>query len=292
MAEESDSAVVEEQPSQAPAEENSFGMIEDEFQPDTPAQESDPTNEQTEEAPQPTTETVDNGGQLRLEDYTRKTQDHAENVRQWDLQRAEQQRALDDQRAQLTQAMQQPQQFQQSDALSQAAQDPNLTQAERAGLNVLAETQRATEELRGQIATLQQFQEQLAPQFQQTQQDLQGLTQAQKSVQDAELRTQGQEAAKLFGEDAVRNSVNQIYALKDQVNPLTNKNYSVAEIVGMVTGKVASQAAETRESNRNTKGQFQAQAKTNGSNVAVETGSHSEADALSEIKGILSGQSA
>jgi hypothetical protein len=294
MAEESDSAVADEQVSEAPEEVNTFGMIEDDYSPDKSDETSEPSNEQTENTPKPITDADPDrqGGELRQADYTRKMQDHADNVRRWEAERADQQRVMDDQRSQLTQAASQPQ-YQpvlntQADALSQAALDPSLSATERAGLNVLAETQRATEELRGQVAEFQRFRDELSPQFQQTQDTLAGFTQDRQDSRDSELRLQGEAAIGLFGEQAVSDNVAFIRQNIEMMNPRTNKTYTVSELVGMATGKVAEETQQARSNTRDEQGRFKSQAGTNGSTPHVEGTYSSQEDAMSEIANTLS----
>lgn len=291
---EPDSAVDTEQVTVSPEDDSDFGQIVDQVQPDNSEETSDsPTTEQPASVQSSTNaDPDDEGGTLRYGRFTQKMQDLADRERSWDAQRIEQQKVLDDQRVQLTQAIQAPQpQNTQLDVLTQAAQNPNLTPEERAGLQVLAQTQQATEELRLQMAEFRQFQEQMGPQFQQTQQALLGLTQVHQAAESVELRKQGKEAVELFGEQAVRDNIALIEANTKLVNGKTGKSFTVAEVVSMVTGKGIEEATSARSNSRNQKGQFQKSASSNGSTPDVEKTSRTKDDALSDIKGILAGGS-
>jgi len=68
------------------------------------------------------------------------------------------------------------------------------------------------------------------------------------------------------------------------INPATAKEYTVAELVGMASGRTAGQAQAARNAARNGKQQAKAAASTNGSHPAnVSTGTFTEADAIAEI---------
>ena len=86
MSEFEDSTAVMEEPTEAPAsDETVFGVDDTDFEElDTPSEESEPTEEQPENNEQ--TEEEKASG-LRLQDYTRKTQDLAEERRQFAAER-------------------------------------------------------------------------------------------------------------------------------------------------------------------------------------------------------------
>lgn len=292
MAEDSDPAVSDGQPSESPADETSFGMITDEVPQDNSQSEPESPEGHTEDDAKSSETNVApderERGYMRQQDYSRKTADLAREREALQAERETFRKELQEQfQKQFEELRSQavPQQQQHDGQLTQLLNDPNLSPQDRAGVQTLMEIRQAQAELAQQIQDFQQFREQLEPQFQEYSQTVQGLTKAQQEAQAKELRAQGQEAVEMFGEDAVRESVDFIQRNHGAVNPRTQKPYTVAELVGLATGRTAEQAQQAREGNQGRRRAAQKTAAANGSTPSsVGTkGAYSRSDAIAEI---------
>jgi len=290
VADESDPVVQEGQATESPVE-TSFGVIEDEVGPDNsdaaPKAPEGHTEADAQSSETDVSSDETNRGYMRQQDYTRKTQDLAEERRAFQAEREQFLKEMSQYREQLQNQPQQAQHTQEMDGLYQLMNDPSLSPQDRAGVQTLLQIRQAQGELANQIREFQQFREELEPQFQQTTQQLQGLTRAQQEAQSKEMRAQGQEAVRLFGEDAVRDNIAFIQANMGQINPQTGEPFTVAQLVGMVTGKPAQEAQKARETSRSASRQAKAQVKPNGSHPSTWKETNSLEDSLAEISAEL-----
>lgn len=287
MAEESDPVVTDGQPSESPAEGTSFGMITDEVPQETSQAEPEAPEGHTEDDAKSSETNVSpdeqERGYMRQQDYSRKTADLAREREALQAERENYRKEVEERfQRQFEELRSQIPQNQPEGSLTHLLNDPSLSPQDRAGVQTLMQIQQA---LAQQIQDFQQFRQQMEPQFQEYSQQVQGLTQAQQEAKAKELRAQGQEAVEMFGEDAVRESVEFIRRNHGAVNPKTGKPYTIAEIVGMATGRTAEQAQEARQGNQSRRRSVQKTASSNGSTPAsVGTkGAFTQADAIAEI---------
>jgi|15BtaG_2_1085339.scaffolds.fasta_scaffold01181_5 hypothetical protein len=260
------------------------------------------TGEPESQSGQPEEETpqqipTDDGGTLRQQDYTRKTQDLADERRAFEAKQVEWQEAQKAQQEQIQQTLQALQQTQQPQAqtglvqqLQDVASNPNLTAEDRAGLNVIANLANELETAKQTIASLSQFQEQVAPQFEQINQTVTGLSAAQQQAQVAGLRNQLAEANEAFGVEVVEAAMPLVRRMgavngswSPEVNPQTGEAFSIAEMVGLASGKLAQGNQEAQEAQLN--GSRLAKKSVAGTGVTgtSKPGTFSEADAIAEI---------
>lgn len=293
MSEFEDSTAVMEEPTEAPAsDETVFGVDDTDFEElDTPSEESEPTEEQPENNAQ--TEEEKASG-LRLQDYTRKTQDLAEERRQFAAEREAMKAETQQMQAQLQQMIQSAQVPQQLQAdsltgrLQQVASNPNLSAEDRAGLTVIAQMAETLEAQKEQIERLSQA----TSQFEQTSQAVQGLTQAQTQAQVSALREQINEATEMFGQETVSQTMGFVRRngmvgnqWSPEVNPQTGQPFTIPELVALGSGKLAEDRQGAVAANRNGRQTAKRAASTNGRTSGTPESGWSKDDALAVIRG-------
>lgn len=241
-------------------------------------------------------------GYMRQQDYTRKTMDRADEGRQNQRERE----AIAEERKQLDALRQQTQQVQQQ-ALNQAQQGPpqetagdriranasssEYTEADRMGLNFVANLSDTIEAVQQQNQQLTQRLSQWEPHLQQLGQTTQTLQQQSQVASQKELSEQSAEAINIFGQEVTQNQgvIDFVSRNLNTPNPLTGETYTVAELVGAATNKSVEEASNVRSQHRRQKNQAKTRAQSNG--VAAppvqSSGNISYDQALSEISSTL-----
>jgi len=298
MSEATDSMVSEGQAEEAPeVTESEFGFDASE---DTLDEAPEAQSEQTEESePQSTNANVPDEqeqGQLRHADYTRKTQDHAEQVRAFDERVKAWEQSQASQQAQIQQAIQALQTPQTSpneglvSQLQQVASNPNLSQEDRAGLNVIATMAQRMEQQEQTIAALTQNYEAMSPQVEQATQAVQGLTQRQTAELVTNLTQQKTDAVGAFGQEAVDAAmplIGRMAVVNNQwtppANPATGQPYTIPEMVGMVSGKIAQETQDAIGAQRNGSRGAKKVPGLTGNSTTSKPGAFADADGIAEI---------
>lgn len=218
--------------------------------PETYLGQSDPVEEQSEEAsvgaeaskttaPSNDPESPENQG-LRWADYTHKTQ--ALKERGAELERAYQEKlsALEKQNETDTRLLRLEQPTQQevllSDRVSQAMRDPNISELDREGLGVIAEMTRTMETLQGEVEELRAFKETSEPMLNSAVTTTEGIAAEKKAARDDGLRLQLETARGEFGDDKVMLHKDSILALAFQgvVNPATSQPWVARDVVAVL----------------------------------------------------------
>jgi hypothetical protein len=83
-------------------------------------------------------------------------------------------------------------------------------------------------------------------QFQQTQQSVWQLSDAQLQTKTKAIQTQIDEANKIFGDESVTLSSEFIKRNFGDTNPVTGSEFTIAELVGLATNKTVEEAAGAR----------------------------------------------
>ena len=295
MSEVTDSFGDEGQASEAPESvESEFGFDSE----DTPDEAPDsPQYEQPE--PKADNEAPEEGPMLRA-DYTRKTQTHADEVREF---KAEQARWREEQagsQAQIQQALatiqaqNSPQSTQPAgltEQLQEVASSPNLSQEDRAGLNVIANMAAQLEEAQYTIRELSGFRDQVSGQFERTSRAVDGLTQAQSDTLMEGLQAEKASAIESFDQATVEAAMPLVgrMALQDgnwapPENAATGKPYTIPEMVGMFSGRIAQEHMDARTGHRTAvNGSKKTVAPTGTTSPSGSMNSVSQAEAIAEI---------
>ena len=292
MSEVTDLSTTEEQATEAPVEQLGDGL-----RSDTPLGALDEPTESdngAQETPAPkNNDTLDadehHNGYLRQSDYTKGMQGIAR-----DREALQAERAAWEQQVAYTQA-QQPAEGLPSDAPSsqyvqlaaQALQQPDLSPEDRAGLNTIYAMAYEMERTQAELGRLQE----LEAQFQQTQQSVWQLSDAQLQTQTKAIQTQIDEANKIFGDESVQLSSDFIRRNFGDMNPVTGSVCTIAELVGLATNKPVEEAAGARGRTQATRqrlkqgiaGSAQPSAAPNGK------GKLSRDEAIAEIKANMVG---
>tara|TARA_B100001123_G_scaffold422752_1_gene532089 strand:+ start:1607 stop:2545 length:939 start_codon:yes stop_codon:yes gene_type:complete len=228
-------------------------------------------------------------GYLRHQDYTRKTMDVAEERRQLQADREaflkQQQEFQEAQRAQP-----QPQQGLTptlSQQLRQSASSLELSEADRVGINVVAQLAETVEGLQQENRQLIQRLEGVEPQVHQLGQATQTLTQQNEAASQRQLQQQSQEAVELFGNEIVGNQRIEAFVAHNlnTSNPATGEPFTVAELVGIATGRSIDEARQGRQQTQGQRQQAkrQAHAGATPSSPAQSSGPISREQSLAEI---------
>jgi len=228
---------------------------------------------------------------LRQADYTRKTQQVADDRRQVDTERAElrrqQEQFQETQRQVLLQQQQGPPPPTTSQQLQQVMTDPSLSSEDRAGLNVILTMSQQQEQQANVISDLRSRLEQWEPQLQTTNQVVSQLNQEQQASSLKRMEDQVQEAYDLFGQETTQQAAEFIKKNISTPNRKTGQPYTVAELVGLESGRSIEHAQEARQGNRAVRQRSKQGVNSNGSAHPVTTpagGPISKADALREIE--------
>ena len=228
---------------------------------------------------------------LRQADYTRKTQQVADDRRQVDTERAElrrqQEQFQETQRQVLLQQQQGPPPPTTSQQLQQVMTDPSLSSEDRAGLNVILTMSQQQEQQANVIADLRSRLEQWEPQLQTTNQVVSQLNQEQQASSLKRMEDQVQEAYDLFGQETTQQAAEFIKKNISTPNRKTGQPYTVAELVGLESGRSIEHAQEARQGNRAVRQRSKQGVNSNGSAHPVTTpagGPISKAEALREIE--------
>jgi len=228
---------------------------------------------------------------LRQADYTRKTQQVADDRRQVDTERAElrrqQEQFQETQRQVLLQQQQGPPPPTTSQQLQQVMTDPSLSSEDRAGLNVILTMSQQQEQQANVISDLRSRLEQWEPQLQTTNQVVSQLNQEQQASSLKRMEDQVQEAYDLFGQETTQQAAEFIKKNISTPNRKTGQPYTVAELVGLESGRSIEHAQEARQGNRAVRQRSKQGVNSNGSAHPVTTpagGPISKAEALREIE--------
>ena len=228
---------------------------------------------------------------LRQADYTRKTQQVADDRRQVDTERAElrrqQEQFQETQRQVLLQRQQGPPPPTTSQQLQQVMTDPSLSSEDRAGLNVILTMSQQQEQQANVISDLRSRLEQWEPQLQTTNQVVSQLNQEQQASSLKRMEDQVQEAYDLFGQETTQQAAEFIKKNISTPNRKTGQPYTVAELVGLESGRSIEHAQEARQGNRAVRQRSKQGVNSNGSAHPVTTpagGPISKAEALREIE--------
>jgi len=236
-------------------------------------------------------------GNLRQSDYSRKTDDLSKGQKTLaDEKAAFLQEQKDFHAAQLeaARAPQQQTELSQSANLRQMLQntpaqsDANpqgLSAADRQGYEYLAGIMEQNETLNTTVQGLQKQVEEMSPQFEETSQTVNQLTEAKNKAQIDDYKTQVTEADRLFGEGQSKLHGKFVVNNLGQINPATNEPFTIPELVGMASGKTVAEAEKARAANKTTRQrtkQSVAPAQS-PSLVDAEGANISEAAAIAEI---------
>jgi len=228
---------------------------------------------------------------LRQADYTRKTQEVADDRRQLDNERAEfrQQQAQfqETQRQVLLQQQQGPPPPGLPQQLQQVMSDPSLSAEDRAGLNVILTMSENQEAQAGVIADLRARLEQWEPQMQTTNQVVTQMSQEQQAGNLKRMEDQVQEAYTLFGQEATQAAADFIKKNISTPNRKTGQPYTVAELVGLESGRSVDDAQAARQGNRAVRQRSKLGVTSNGTAHPATTpagGTLSKEEALREIE--------
>lgn len=233
----------------------------------------------------------DQGDGLRQADYTRKTQEVADSRRQLDAERdsfrQQQQQFQETQQQLLLQQQQGPPPPGIPQQLQQVMSDPSLSAEDRAGLNVILTMSQNQEEQAGVIADLRARLEQWEPQLQTTNQVVTQLSHEQQAGNLKRMEDQVQEAYTLFGQEATQAAADFIKKNISTPNRKTGQPYTVAELVGLESGRSVDDAQAARDGNRAVRQRSKQGVNSNGTAHPATTpagGTLSKEEALREIE--------
>ena len=233
----------------------------------------------------------DQGDGLRQADYTRKTQEVADSRRQLDAERdsfrQQQQQFQETQQQLLLQQQQGPPPPGIPQQLQQVMSDPSLSSEDRAGLNVILTMSQNQEAQAGVIADLRARLEQWEPQLQTTNQVVTQLSQEQQAGNLKRMEDQVQEAYTLFGQEATQAAADFIKKNFATPNRNTGQPYTVAELVGLESGRSVEDAQAARQGNKAVRQRAKQGGTSNGTAHPATTpagGTLSKEEALREIE--------
>ena len=233
----------------------------------------------------------DQGDGLRQADYTRKTQEVADSRRQLDAERdsfrQQQQQFQETQQQLLLQQQQGPPPPGIPQQLQQVMSDPSLSSEDRAGLNVILTMSQNQEAQAGVIADLRARLEQWEPQLQTTNQVVTQLSQEQQAGNLKRMEDQVQEAYTLFGQEATQAAADFIKKNISTPNRKTGQPYTVAELVGLESGRSVEDAQAARDGNKAVRQRSKQGVNSNGTAHPATTpagGTLSKEEALREIE--------
>ena len=233
----------------------------------------------------------DQGDGLRQADYTRKTQEVADSRRQLDAERdsfrQQQQQFQETQQQLLLQQQQGPPPPGIPQQLQQVMSDPSLSAEDRAGLNVILTMSQNQEAQAGVIADLRARLEQWEPQLQTTNQVVTQLSHEQQAGNLKRMEDQVQEAYTLFGQEATQAAADFIKKHISTPNRKTGQPYTVAELVGLESGRSVEDAQAARDGNKAVRQRSKQGVNSNGTAHPATTpagGTLSKEEALREIE--------
>ena len=233
----------------------------------------------------------DQGDGLRQADYTRKTQEVADSRRQLDAERdsfrQQQQQFQETQQQLLLQQQQGPPPPGVPQQLQQVMSDPSLSAEDRAGLNVILTMSQNQEAQAGVIADLRARLEQWEPQLQTTNQVVTQLSHEQQAGNLKRMEDQVQEAYTLFGQEATQAAADFIKKNISTPNRKTGQPYTVAELVGLESGRSVEDAQAARQGNKAVRQRSKQGVNSNGTAHPATTpagGTLSKEEALREIE--------
>ena len=233
----------------------------------------------------------DQGDGLRQADYTRKTQEVADSRRQLDAERdsfrQQQQQFQETQQQLLLQQQQGPPPPGIPQQLQQVMSDPSLSAEDRAGLNVILTMSQNQEAQAGVIADLRARLEQWEPQLQTTNQVVTQLSHEQQAGNLKRMEDQVQEAYTLFGQEATQAAADFIKKNISTPNRKTGQPYTVAELVGLESGRSVEDAQAARDGNKAVRQRSKQGVNSNGTAHPATTpagGTLSKEEALREIE--------
>jgi len=233
----------------------------------------------------------DQGDGLRQADYTRKTQEVADSRRQLDAERdsfrQQQQQFQETQQQLLLQQQQGPPPPGIPQQLQQVMSDPSLSSEDRAGLNVILTMSQNQEAQAGVIADLRARLEQWEPQLQTTNQVVTQLSHEQQAGNLKRMEDQVQEAYTLFGQEATQAAADFIKKNISTPNRKTGQPYTVAELVGLESGRSVEDAQAARDGNKAVRQRSKQGVNSNGTAHPATTpagGTLSKEEALREIE--------
>ncbi len=286
-----------EAPPPEPGAELGAGMLGEDTEPDASgaaneqpggsAQDAAPNGAINDNTPAPD----DQGDGLRQADYTRKTQEVADSRRQLDAEREgfrqQQQQFQETQQQLLLQQQQGPPPPGIPQQLQQVMSDPSLSAEDRAGLNVILTMSQNQEAQAGVIADLRARLEQWEPQLQTTNQVVTQLSQEQQAGNLKRMEDQVQEAYTLFGQEATQAAADFIKKNISTPNRKTGQPYTVAELVGLESGRSVEDAQAARQGNKAVRQRSKQGVNSNGTAHPATTpagGTLSKEEALREIE--------
>ena len=286
-----------EAPPSEPGAELGAGMLGEDTEPDASgaaneqpggsAQDAAPNGAINDNTPAPD----DQGDGLRQADYTRKTQEVADSRRQLDAEREgfrqQQQQFQETQQQLLLQQQQGPPPPGIPQQLQQVMSDPSLSAEDRAGLNVILTMSQNQEAQAGVIADLRARLEQWEPQLQTTNQVVTQLSQEQQAGNLKRMEDQVQEAYTLFGQEATQAAADFIKKNISTPNRKTGQPYTVAELVGLESGRSVEDAQAARQGNKAVRQRSKQGVNSNGTAHPATTpagGTLSKEEALREIE--------
>ena len=286
-----------EAPPPEPGAELGAGMLGEDTEPDASgaaneqpggsAQDAAPNGAINDNTPAPD----DQGDGLRQADYTRKTQEVADSRRQLDAEREgfrqQQQQFQETQQQLLLQQQQGPPPPGIPQQLQQVMSDPSLSAEDRAGLNVILTMSQNQEAQAGVIADLRARLEQWEPQLQTTNQVVTQLSQEQQAGNLKRMEDQVQEAYTLFGQEATQAAADFIKKNISTPNRKTGQPYTVAELVGLESGRSVDDAQAARQGNKAVRQRSKLGVNSNGTAHPATTpagGTLSKEEALREIE--------
>ena len=286
-----------EAPPPEPGAELGAGMLGEDTEPDASgaaneqpggsAQDAAPNGAINDNTPAPD----DQGDGLRQADYTRKTQEVADSRRQLDAEREgfrqQQQQFQETQQQLLLQQQQGPPPPGIPQQLQQVMSDPSLSAEDRAGLNVILTMSQNQEAQAGVIADLRARLEQWEPQLQTTNQVVTQLSHEQQAGNLKRMEDQVQEAYTLFGQEATQAAADFIKKNISTPNRKTGQPYTVAELVGLESGRSVEDAQAARQGNKAVRQRSKQGVNSNGTAHPATTpagGTLSKEEALREIE--------
>ena len=174
-----------------------------------------------------------------------------------------------------------------SQQLRQSASSLELSEADRVGINVVAQLAETVEGLQQENRQLIQRLEGVEPQVHQLGQATQTLTQQNEAASQRQLQQQSQEAVELFGNEIVGNQRIEAFVAHNlnTSNPATGEPFTVAELVGIATGRSIDEARQGRQQTQGQRQQAkrQAHAGATPSSPAQSSGPISREQSLAEI---------
>jgi len=253
-----------------------------------------------------TQEAADDGGGLRLADYTQKSQALADERRAWEADRQQKEAAITAREAALEElrGAAQPPEGQQSTLVQyaevtlQRLSDPNLTPEQRASLQSdlqgVQVVQAAVDEgVKAALTPILAQLEEMAPKVEQAGQQAGALSEANQQQHLAIAKGQMEEAVALFGQetwDKAGKMVAPLFFRGGQfvpaLDPVTGAEMTMAEMVGRMSGKDIEAARAAQNGNRAARQVARAGATPRGTTPAADipTGPQTRDQAIAQMR--------